>query len=172
MSYRSPVADILFSLKAVAGLPEMIGAELEGDFDWETLSSVVAEAGRFATEEIAPLNREGDIVGARYENGDCDDAAGIRRRLPALGRGGLGRRLGAGGIRRHGTAAPGQHRLHRNLERRVDGLCALPVADRRRDRRLEGLRLAEPSRRLSAADDRRPLDGHDESDRAPSWIRP
>jgi acyl-CoA dehydrogenase len=69
MPYRSPVGDILFSLKAVAGLPEMIGSELDGDHDWETLSSVVAEAGRFATEEIAPLNREGDIVGARYENG-------------------------------------------------------------------------------------------------------
>ena len=69
MSYRSPVGDILFSLKAVAGLPEMIGSELDADCDWDTVSSVVAEAGRFATDEIAPLNRPGDIVGARYENG-------------------------------------------------------------------------------------------------------
>ena len=69
MFYRSPVADILFSLKAVADLPEMIESRLEGDFDLETLWSVVTEAGRFATEEIAPLNRSGDIAGARYENG-------------------------------------------------------------------------------------------------------
>ena len=144
MTYRSPVGDILFSLKAVAGLPEMIGSELDGDLDWETLSSVVAEAGRFATEEIAPLNREGDIVGARYENGAVDHAARIWRRLPALGRGRLGRRFGAGGIRRHGPAASGQRRLHRNLERRVDGVCALPAPDRGRDRRAQGFRLAEP----------------------------
>ena len=31
MTYRSPVADILFSLNAVAGLPGMIGSELVGD---------------------------------------------------------------------------------------------------------------------------------------------
>ena len=40
MTYRSPVADILFSLKAVAGLPELIGGRLDGDFDWDTLASV------------------------------------------------------------------------------------------------------------------------------------
>ncbi len=69
MTYRPPVADILFSLQTVAGLPEMIGSNLHGDFDWETISSVVSEAGRFATDEIAPLNRPGDLIGARYENG-------------------------------------------------------------------------------------------------------
>ncbi len=68
MTYRSPAADILFSLRAVAGLPDMIGSRLQGDFDWETIASVVEEAGRFATDEIAPLNRSGDIAGARYES--------------------------------------------------------------------------------------------------------
>src|SRR3984885_7206743 len=69
MPYRSPVADILFSLSAVADLPEVIGRGLMGDLDWDSVSSIVAEAGRFATEEIAPLNRPGDLAGARYENG-------------------------------------------------------------------------------------------------------
>ena len=69
MSYRSPVGDILFSLKAVADVPGMIGRGLTGELDWDAVSSIVAEAGRFATEEIAPLNRPGDLAGARYENG-------------------------------------------------------------------------------------------------------
>jgi acyl-CoA dehydrogenase len=69
MPYRSPVADILFSLRAVADLPGMIEQGLAGDLDWDAVKSVVAEAGRFATEEIAPLNRVGDLAGARYENG-------------------------------------------------------------------------------------------------------
>jgi len=69
MPYRSPVSDILFSLDAVAGMPRLLRSELDVEFDWETLSSVVAEAGRFATEEIAPLNRIGDLEGARYQNG-------------------------------------------------------------------------------------------------------
>src|SRR6516164_6800306 len=69
MPYRSPVADILFSLRAVADMPGMIGQGLAGDLDWDAVSSVVGEAGRFATEEIAPLNRSGDLAGAAYENG-------------------------------------------------------------------------------------------------------
>ena len=69
MPYHSPVADILFSLRAVADLPGMIEHGLAGDLDWDAVKSVVAEAGRFATEEIAPLNRVGDLSGAVYENG-------------------------------------------------------------------------------------------------------
>ncbi len=69
MPYRSPVGDILFSLSAVADLPGMIGRGLAGDLDWDAVKSIVAEAGRFATEEIAPLNRASDLAGAAYENG-------------------------------------------------------------------------------------------------------
>ena len=69
MPYRSPVADIIFSLSAVADLPGMIGRGLAGDLDWDAVKSVVGEAGRFAEEEIAPLNRVGDLAGAVYENG-------------------------------------------------------------------------------------------------------
>ena len=69
MPYRSPVADILFSLNAVADLPGMIERGLAGDLDWDAVRSIVGEAGRFAEEEIAPLNRVGDLAGAVYENG-------------------------------------------------------------------------------------------------------
>ena len=92
MTYRSPVADILFSLKAVAGLPALIGAKLDGEFDWETTASVISEAGRFATEEIAPLNRAGDTVGARYENGAVTTPPGFAdayRRWAEAGWGGV-----------------------------------------------------------------------------------
>jgi len=101
MTYRSPVADILFSLQAVAGLPEMIGSNLHGDFDWETISSVVAEAGRFATEEIAPLNRSGDLAGARYENGVVTMPAGfgdVYRRWAEAGWGGVSAPAEFGGM--------------------------------------------------------------------------
>ena len=77
MAYRSPVGDILFSLNSVAGFPELIRRGLAGDLDWDAVSSVVSEAGRFATEEIAPLNRAGDLAGARYENGVVTTAPGF-----------------------------------------------------------------------------------------------
>ena len=69
MSFRAPVADILFSLRHVAGAFEAMAAGRLGDLDDDTLSQVVGEAGRFATDLIAPLNRIGDQQGAKLENG-------------------------------------------------------------------------------------------------------
>jgi acyl-CoA dehydrogenase len=69
MPYRSPVSDILFSLSAVADLRGLLERASQADLDWDAISSIVAEAGRFATEEIAPLNRTGDLAGAAYQNG-------------------------------------------------------------------------------------------------------
>ena len=59
MPYRSPVNDVLFSLSAVADLPGLLNQGVLGDLDWDAVTSVITEAGRFATEEIAPLNRAG-----------------------------------------------------------------------------------------------------------------
>jgi alkylation response protein AidB-like acyl-CoA dehydrogenase len=101
MTYRSPVADILFSLKAVADLPELIGSRLQGEVDWDTIASVVAEAGRFATEEIAPLNRSADLNGARFENGAVTAAPGfvdVYRRWAEAGWGGVSAPVEFGGM--------------------------------------------------------------------------
>ena len=78
MPYRSPVTDILFSLKYVAGLDDAIASGLFGDLDAETAASVISEAGRFATEQIAPLDRVGDQIGARYQNGTVTTPPGFR----------------------------------------------------------------------------------------------
>jgi len=77
MPYRSPAADILFSLRAVADFRGFVEQGLAGDLDWDAVSSIVGEAGRFATEEIAPLNRIGDLTGATYENGVVTTAPGF-----------------------------------------------------------------------------------------------
>jgi acyl-CoA dehydrogenase len=77
MPYRSPAADILFSLRAVADFRGFVEQGLAGDLDWDAVSSIVGEAGRFATEEIAPLNRIGDLTGATYENGIVTTAPGF-----------------------------------------------------------------------------------------------
>jgi alkylation response protein AidB-like acyl-CoA dehydrogenase len=77
MPYRSPVHDVLFSLSAVADLQGLLSQGLMGDLDWEAVTSIITEAGRFATEEIAPLNRIGDLNGAAYENGVVRTAPGF-----------------------------------------------------------------------------------------------
>ena len=69
MDYRSPVADLVFSLRHVAGFDAAVAAGLYGELDGETAKAVIEEAGRFATQAIAPLNQVGDRHGARWDNG-------------------------------------------------------------------------------------------------------
>jgi butyryl-CoA dehydrogenase len=78
MSYRAPVADILYSLKHVAGFAAAVEAGRFGDLDLETAESVIGEAGKFATEALAPLDVVGDREGARCANGVVTTPTGFR----------------------------------------------------------------------------------------------
>ena len=101
MPYRSPAADILFSLKAVAEMPKLLETELAGDHDWETIAAVIGEAGRFATEELAPLNRPADIEGARWTDGAVTTPTGYAdayRRWAEAGWGGVSAPAEYGGM--------------------------------------------------------------------------
>ena len=69
MSYRAPTADIAFTLKHAAGLNAALAEGLYGDLDEETVDSVLAEAGRFASDVIAPLNAVGDKFGTPFKDG-------------------------------------------------------------------------------------------------------
>ena len=69
MTYRAPVADIAFALKHAAGLNTALAEGLYGDLDEETVDSVLAEAGRFASDVIAPLNSIGDKFGTPFKDG-------------------------------------------------------------------------------------------------------
>jgi alkylation response protein AidB-like acyl-CoA dehydrogenase len=69
MTYRAPVADIAFALKHAAGLNVALAEGLYGDLDEATVDSVLEEAGRFASDIIAPLNRVGDKFGTPFKDG-------------------------------------------------------------------------------------------------------
>ncbi|HEV2503051.1 MAG TPA: acyl-CoA dehydrogenase [Mesorhizobium sp.] len=62
--YRAPVADIAFTLKHVAGLKSALDAGSFGELGEDLVDAVLEEAGRFATEEVAPLYKIGDETGA------------------------------------------------------------------------------------------------------------
>ncbi len=62
--YRAPVDEIAFTLKHVAGLEEALASGALGDLGSDLVDAVLAEAGRFATEEVAPLYKAGDETGA------------------------------------------------------------------------------------------------------------
>ncbi len=69
MSYRAPVADIVFALKHGAGMNEALAAGLYGELSADDVDAVLVEAGRFASDVIAPLNRVGDEFGTPFKDG-------------------------------------------------------------------------------------------------------
>ncbi|HEX2554835.1 MAG TPA: acyl-CoA dehydrogenase [Microvirga sp.] len=69
MTYRAPVADLAFTLRHVAGLDRAIRDGLYGDLGADVVDSILEEAGRFANEAIAPLNRVGDAHGTPLKDG-------------------------------------------------------------------------------------------------------
>src|SRR4051812_17889799 len=69
MSYRAPVAEMVFAMRHVAGLDRAIAEELHGDLSLDLVETILDEAGKFANEELAPLNRSGDREGLAFKDG-------------------------------------------------------------------------------------------------------
>ena len=129
MTYRAPVADIAFALKHAAGLKAALAEGLYGDLDEETVDSVLDEAGRFATDVIAPLNRVGDKFGTPFKDGAVTTPPGWKEAYTAWAAAGWNGLAAPGAMGRPGAAARGERRLRRDVEFGLDGLRHRPGAD-------------------------------------------
>src|SRR6185295_20419795 len=69
MTYTAPIAQLRFALDAIADLPALYGKSAFADFTADLAGAILEEGGRFARDVLAPLNRVGDIEGAKLENG-------------------------------------------------------------------------------------------------------
>ena len=67
MTYRAPISDMLLALNHGAGLQAAVQAGHYGDFDADITTAVLEEAGKFATDVLAPLNRIGDQNGIKLK---------------------------------------------------------------------------------------------------------
>src|SRR5215471_12711207 len=76
MTYRAPVADIAFTLRHAAGFAQARDEGLYGDLADDTVDAVLEQAGKFATDVIEPLNKEGDRHGTPFKDGMVRTAPG------------------------------------------------------------------------------------------------
>jgi len=88
MSYRAPVRDLMFALTEIVDIGQLSGAETYPDLDRETMDAVLEAAGALASDVLAPLNRAGDLAGARYENGRVTAAPGFAEAYRRFAEGG------------------------------------------------------------------------------------
>ena len=76
MTYRAPISDILLALNHGAGLQAAVKAGHYGDFDGDITAAVLEEAGKFAGDVLAPLNRVGDEHGIKLADDKVTTAPG------------------------------------------------------------------------------------------------
>jgi alkylation response protein AidB-like acyl-CoA dehydrogenase len=74
--YQAPLADMKFVLRELVDLPLLAQLPGFGDFNLELADAVLEEAGKFAAGVLSPLNRSGDLEGARWRDGDVITSAG------------------------------------------------------------------------------------------------
>jgi alkylation response protein AidB-like acyl-CoA dehydrogenase len=97
MTYRAPVADIAFTLAHAAGFGPALAGGLYGDLSEDVVQAVLEEAGRFASDVLAPLNPIGDRHGTPFEDGAVTTPPGWKEAYRAWAQGGW-----------NGLAAPAQ----------------------------------------------------------------
>ena len=84
-AYQPQPADQRFILQDVLQAPQQLSAlPVFADFDGDLLAQVTDEAAKFVGAVIAPLNREGDEVGAHWKDGAVTMPPGFRAAYQAF----------------------------------------------------------------------------------------
>ncbi len=77
-NYTPPLQDMLFVYDEVLDgsyLQTLSGFE---DIDVQTVEAILDEAGKFCTQELLPINREGDEEGCHWNNGEVTTPKGFK----------------------------------------------------------------------------------------------
>ncbi|NWG54496.1 MAG: acyl-CoA dehydrogenase family protein, partial [Hydrogenophilaceae bacterium] len=86
MTYAAPVKDIRFALEHCAGLWSAL--DLSAELDPDTLAAILENAGAFAAETLAPLNRPADRAGVRLDGDAVIAAPGFKAAYAEFAAGG------------------------------------------------------------------------------------
>jgi alkylation response protein AidB-like acyl-CoA dehydrogenase len=85
MNYQAPLADINFILHDVLQAPVQLQALTPyADTDADLMQQVLEEAGKFVSEVIAPLNRDGDEIGCQFNAGTVTTPPGFKAAYQAF----------------------------------------------------------------------------------------
>ena len=86
--YTPPLRDLQFVLDELVGLDTIATLPGWGEIGSEDVAAILDQAGRFAADVLAPLNRVGDEAGCTLENGVVTTPAGFKEAYGAFVEGG------------------------------------------------------------------------------------
>jgi alkylation response protein AidB-like acyl-CoA dehydrogenase len=78
MIYTPPVRDMMFLVDEWIGLDNIRKLPGHEELDREMLEAILEEAGKFGVNELLPLNRQGDEIGAVLEDGEVKTPPGFK----------------------------------------------------------------------------------------------
>ncbi|WP_298235192.1 acyl-CoA dehydrogenase [uncultured Azohydromonas sp.] len=77
-TYSAPLRDMLFTMKVVGDLDAVCAQPGFEDCSADLVESILEEAGKFAAGVLDPINRIGDVQGARWKDGVVNAADGFK----------------------------------------------------------------------------------------------
>jgi len=119
MPYRAPVRDIQFILAHVVGFARVAATARFAEATPDLTAAILTEAGRVATEILAPLNRAGDRHPARLADGAVVASPGFLDGYRAVASGGW---VGMTASRAHGGLGL-PHALGMAVDEMMSGAC-------------------------------------------------
>lgn len=78
MIYNAPVNDMMFVIDELIGIDKLTALPGYEDLDRESFEFILQEAGKFCSNELLPINRDGDEHGAVHENGAVTTPPGFK----------------------------------------------------------------------------------------------
>ena len=119
MPYRAPVDQIRFILNHVVPFDKVATTVTFAEASGDMVDAILTEAGRMATEVLAPLNISGDQTPARLENGVLRSSPGFDKGFAAIAEGGW---IGLSADPEHGGAGLPQA-LNMSVAEMTSGAC-------------------------------------------------
>ncbi len=78
-TYNAPLRDMLFAMKEIGGLDAILAQPAFAEVTPDLVDTILDEASKFAAEVLAPINRQGDVQGCRWQDGAVTTADGFRQ---------------------------------------------------------------------------------------------
>ena len=76
--YAPPLRDMLFAMKELGGLDAVLAQPGNEELKPDVVEAILDEASKFASNVLAPINRQGDLQGCRWNNGSVTTADGFK----------------------------------------------------------------------------------------------
>ncbi len=76
--YTPPLREMLFAMKELGGLEAVLAQSGNQEVSADLVEAILDEASKFASNVLAPINKQGDVQGCRWDHGTVTTADGFK----------------------------------------------------------------------------------------------